>query len=103
MGGRIPPEIGEHDHQRPATEPRREIGQSERVIRLLRPVVDLGRSVDAQFHPALENGLVDLDEAGVLDGIEVERDVALESRSGLAEEADVGIDLVGSAFWYFVI
>ena len=50
--------------------------------------------LDAEHAAAAEDGLVDLDEAVVVDRVHVEGDVALPSTAGLGEEADVGVDRV---------
>ena len=64
--------------------------EQERVVG--RAVVDPG--VDAQLAASPEHGLVDFDEAGVVDVLQAERDGALPAATGLADDADVGVDRV---------
>jgi hypothetical protein len=41
---------------------------------------------------AAEHGFVDLDEAVVVDGVEIQGDVAFPAFAGLGEDAGVGVD-----------
>ena len=56
------------------------------------PVVDRGCPVDAEGFPAVENGLVDLDQSDLIHIVEGQGHVPLPPGACLGEEADIGVD-----------
>ena len=64
--------------------------QKKRVVS--RAIVDPG--IDAQVTSAPEHRLIDLHQASIVDILETERDGALPTATGLADDADVGVDRV---------